>query len=128
MQIFFDLYYVLMAKSFNNQQYFVIKCRCVGFTCLAKFLFYSSERKTKLGTFNINLKLNSCVLLNWMKNGIPSHLFLDIWLQELSYIAVRIIKWLINYYFCQSLKKSEISISISSTTNEIVFTKENNFP
>ena len=46
-----------------------------------------------------------------MKNRILSHSFLDIRLQKLSYVAVSIIKWLINYYFWQPLKKSEISIT-----------------
>ena len=65
-----------------------------------------------------------------MKNRILSHLFLDIRLQKLSYVAVRIIKWLIKYYFWQSLKKLEISIYQpirSSTTNEIIFTKQYSF-
>ena len=49
-----------------------------------------------------------------------------------SCLALRIIKWLIYYYFCQSLKKkSEISTNYqsfhSSTTNETIFTKEYNF-
>ena len=67
--------------------------------------FCSRKRKTKLGIFNIILKLNSWLFLNWRKNCIPSHVFVDIWLQKLSYLAARI-----RNCFCQSLKKSEISI------------------
>ena len=67
--------------------------------------FSSRKRKTKLGIFNIISKLNSWIFLNWMKICILSHVFLDIWLQKLSYLAVTI-----RNHFCQSLKKSEISI------------------
>ena len=44
---------------------------------------------------------------------------------------LHIIKWLINYYFCQSLKKSEISVYYKpvyfSTSNENIFTEQYSF-
>ena len=59
---------VLIAKTFNKcLQYFVIECRIVGFAKIvwdlvasqnSKILF-PRKWKTKLGTFNITLKLNS---------------------------------------------------------------------
>ena len=111
----------LPTKTFNNRwQYFVIECRCLGFSCLSKFwkISFPRKRKTKLGTFNITLKLNSLVLLKKMKNCISSHLFLDTWLQMLSSCYVLLSDWL-----------TELKISVYyetvhlSTTNEIIFTK-----
>ena len=58
---------------------------------------FPRKRKTKLGTFNITLKLNSVVLLKQIKNCIPSHFILHmITLQKLSscYVSLRRLEWL----------------------------------
>ena len=61
-------------------------------------MFFPKKRKTKLVTFNITLKLNSLVLLKKIKNCIPSHLFLDIWLQRLSSCYISLIDWLTTFF------------------------------
>ena len=81
------------AKTLNNfWQYFVIESRCVGFICLAKcqkLLLQQTENNFRNFQqyfeieFLFSPKLNEKLHL--------SHVFLDIWLQKVFYLAVRII-------------------------------------
>ena len=90
-----------------------------------KILKFSSQKtENKIRKFPHYFQIEFLSSPKKMKNFIPSHLFLDIWLQKLS-------KWLINYFFVNPFIKSEISVYYErvhfSTTNEIIFTKQCSF-
>ena len=66
----------------------------------------------------------------WMKNSSFRFISRNMITKAVSYIAVRISKWFIHYYFCQFVKKSETSIYQPVhpfTTNKSIFIKLHDF-
>ena len=55
--------------------------------------------ENKVRNFQRHFEIELLSSPKWMKNCIPLHLFLDIWLQKLSY-NICLIDCLINIYFC----------------------------
>ena len=106
---------VLLTKTFINRwQYLVIEYwREVMQDLVASQnskIFFPTKRKTKLGTFNIILKLNSLVLLKLMKSCIP-FTFISLTYDYKSCLVLLRIKWLLTTIFINPSK----NICLSST-------------
>ena len=101
------------ASNVDAKKFIWILCNIIDLLILLTF----EQRTSKVEIYEL-----STLLWNWIQTIAYDY---D------SFLSVRIIKWLIDCYFCQSLKKSEISTYYqhvhSSATSETNLTKQHSF-